>query len=134
MEEGAGAEPSPAGARPKKKNRKMYDLTAADKFWQKHKGRSVHVEERFSQWLVQQQEINSSSSAAKKTKKRILVCRTIMLISLSVSLLKVLQYLRSDRPSETQRIFIHLQKQPDDFTDFQSSCSIDFLSMNRLFN
>lgn len=48
MEEGAGAEPSPAGARPKKKNRKMYDLTAADKFWQKHKGRSVHVEERFS--------------------------------------------------------------------------------------
>lgn len=88
MEEGAGAEPSPAGARPKKKNRKMYDLTAADKFWQKHKGRSVHVEERFSQWLVQQQEINSSSSAAKKTKKRILVCRTIMLISLSVSLLK----------------------------------------------
>lgn len=41
MEEGAGAEPSPAGARPKKKNRKTYDLTAADKFWQKHKGRSV---------------------------------------------------------------------------------------------
>lgn len=39
MEEGAGAEPSPAGARPKKKNRKSYDLTAADKFWQKHKGR-----------------------------------------------------------------------------------------------
>lgn len=39
MEEGAGAEPSPAGARPKKKNRKTYDLTAADKFWQKHKGR-----------------------------------------------------------------------------------------------
>lgn len=41
MEEGAGAEPSPAGARPKKKSRKTYDLTAADKFWQKHKGRSV---------------------------------------------------------------------------------------------
>lgn len=41
IDEGAGAEPSPAGARPKKKNRKTYDLTAADKFWQKHKGRSV---------------------------------------------------------------------------------------------
>ncbi|GLD71856.1 sec1 family domain-containing protein 1 [Lates japonicus] len=45
MEEGAGAEPSPAGARPKKKSRKTYDLTAADKFWQKHKGRSVQEEE-----------------------------------------------------------------------------------------
>lgn len=42
---GAGAEPSPAGARPKKKNRKTYDLTAADKFWQKHKGRSVLMED-----------------------------------------------------------------------------------------
>lgn len=45
LEEGAGAEPSPAGARPKKKNRKTYDLTAADKFWQKHKGRLVLSEE-----------------------------------------------------------------------------------------
>lgn len=44
MEEGVGAEPSPAGARPKMKNRKTYDLTAADKFWQKHKGRSVLLE------------------------------------------------------------------------------------------
>lgn len=44
MEEVAGAEPSPAGARPKKKNRKTYDLTAVDKFWQKHKGRSVFLE------------------------------------------------------------------------------------------
>lgn len=43
MEEGMGAEPS-AGARPKKKSRKTYDLTAADKFWQKHKGRSVPKE------------------------------------------------------------------------------------------
>lgn len=39
IEEGSGAEASPAGARPKKKNKKSYDLTAADKFWQKHKGR-----------------------------------------------------------------------------------------------
>lgn len=45
IDEGAGAEPSPAGARPKKKNRKTYDLTAADKFWQKHKGRSVMMED-----------------------------------------------------------------------------------------
>lgn len=43
MEEGLGAEPSPAGARPKKKNRKAYDLTAADRFWQKHKGRCANV-------------------------------------------------------------------------------------------
>lgn len=41
LEEGVGAEPSPSGARPKKKDIKTYDLTAADKFWQKHKGRSV---------------------------------------------------------------------------------------------
>ena len=47
MEEGAGVEPSPAGARPKKKNRKTYDLTAADKFWQKHKGRSVCEKENW---------------------------------------------------------------------------------------
>ncbi|KAJ8391420.1 hypothetical protein AAFF_G00090500 [Aldrovandia affinis] len=38
LEESAGHEASPAGARPKKKNKKSYDLTAADKFWQKHKG------------------------------------------------------------------------------------------------
>lgn len=39
LEESSGIENSPAGARPKKKNKKSYDLTAADKFWQKHKGR-----------------------------------------------------------------------------------------------
>lgn len=39
LEEGAGSEALPAGARPKKKNKRIYDLTAADKFWQKHKGR-----------------------------------------------------------------------------------------------
>ncbi|XP_074006125.1 sec1 family domain-containing protein 1 isoform X1 [Numenius arquata] len=38
LEESAGTESSPAGARPKKKNKKSYDLTASDKFWQKHKG------------------------------------------------------------------------------------------------
>uniref|UniRef100_A0A8D0CKJ3 Sec1 family domain-containing protein 1 n=1 Tax=Scleropages formosus TaxID=113540 RepID=A0A8D0CKJ3_SCLFO len=35
IEESVGPE---TGARPKKKNKKNYDLTAADKFWQKHKG------------------------------------------------------------------------------------------------
>ncbi|MGH0176643.1 UNVERIFIED_CONTAM: hypothetical protein FKN15_073409 [Acipenser sinensis] len=41
MEVSTGHENSPAGARPKKKNKKSYDLTASDKFWQKHKGRWV---------------------------------------------------------------------------------------------
>ena len=48
MEEGGGTEPSPAGARPKKKSKKIYDLTAADKFWQKHKGRSVSEDQVFN--------------------------------------------------------------------------------------
>lgn len=52
MEEGAGTEPSPAGARPKKKSRKTYDLTAADKFWQKHKGRSVPLEKQLEEGLT----------------------------------------------------------------------------------
>lgn len=39
LEESTGTEGAPAGARPKKKNKKSYDLTASDKFWQKHKGR-----------------------------------------------------------------------------------------------
>lgn len=39
LEESAGTESTPAGARPKKKNKKSYDLTTSDKFWQKHKGR-----------------------------------------------------------------------------------------------
>ncbi|XP_037756465.1 sec1 family domain-containing protein 1 isoform X4 [Chelonia mydas] len=41
LEESSGMENSPAGARPKKKNKKSYDLTPADKFWQKHKGSSL---------------------------------------------------------------------------------------------
>ncbi|KFO78175.1 Sec1 family domain-containing protein 1, partial [Cuculus canorus] len=43
LEESTGMETSPAGARPKKKNKKSYDLTASDKFWQKHKGRCVFI-------------------------------------------------------------------------------------------
>ncbi|XP_056401227.1 sec1 family domain-containing protein 1 isoform X2 [Hyla sarda] len=38
LDESATVESSPSGARPKKKNKKSYDLTVADKFWQKHKG------------------------------------------------------------------------------------------------
>ncbi|XP_053553913.1 sec1 family domain-containing protein 1 [Bombina bombina] len=38
LEDSPAVENSPAGARPKKKNKKSYDLTVADKFWQKHKG------------------------------------------------------------------------------------------------
>ncbi|XP_040267116.1 sec1 family domain-containing protein 1 isoform X1 [Bufo bufo] len=38
LEESAAVESSPSGARPKKKNKKSYDLTVADRFWQKHKG------------------------------------------------------------------------------------------------
>ncbi|KAM4690169.1 sec1 family domain-containing protein 1 [Rhinophrynus dorsalis] len=38
LEETPAVESSPSGARPKKKNKKSYDLTSADKFWQKHKG------------------------------------------------------------------------------------------------
>ncbi|KAM8920694.1 sec1 family domain-containing protein 1 [Pelodytes ibericus] len=38
LEEPQAVESSPSGARPKKKNKKSYDLTVTDKFWQKHKG------------------------------------------------------------------------------------------------
>ncbi|CAH2328273.1 sec1 family domain-containing 1 isoform X1 [Pelobates cultripes] len=38
LEESQALESSPAGARPKKKNKKSYDLTVSDRFWQKHKG------------------------------------------------------------------------------------------------
>ncbi|XP_053330877.1 sec1 family domain-containing protein 1 [Spea bombifrons] len=38
LEESAPLEGSPSGTRPKKKNKKSYDLTVADKFWQKYKG------------------------------------------------------------------------------------------------
>ncbi|TNN29274.1 Sec1 family domain-containing protein 1 [Liparis tanakae] len=62
MEEGAGPEPSPAGARPKKKNRKTYDLTPADKFWQKHKGSpfpevAESVQEELDTYRAQEDEV-----------------------------------------------------------------------------
>ncbi|KAI3367141.1 hypothetical protein L3Q82_008138 [Scortum barcoo] len=67
MEEGAGAEPSPAGARPKKKNRKTYDLTAADKFWQKHKGSpfpevAESVQEELDTYRAQEDEVKRLKS------------------------------------------------------------------------
>lgn len=46
MDESVGSESSPAGARPK--NKKSYDLTSADMFWQKHKGRFVFAMQHFS--------------------------------------------------------------------------------------
>uniref|UniRef100_A0A671VBJ0 Sec1 family domain-containing protein 1 n=1 Tax=Sparus aurata TaxID=8175 RepID=A0A671VBJ0_SPAAU len=67
IESGAGAEPSPAGARPKKKNRKMYDLTAADKFWQKHKGSpfpevAESVQEELDTYRAQEDEVKRLKS------------------------------------------------------------------------
>uniref|UniRef100_A0A673CGV6 Sec1 family domain-containing protein 1 n=1 Tax=Sphaeramia orbicularis TaxID=375764 RepID=A0A673CGV6_9TELE len=67
MEEGAGAEPSPSGARPKKKNRKSYDLTAADKFWQKHKGSpfpevAESVQEELDTYRAQEDEVKRLKS------------------------------------------------------------------------
>uniref|UniRef100_A0A4W6DHP4 Sec1 family domain-containing protein 1 n=1 Tax=Lates calcarifer TaxID=8187 RepID=A0A4W6DHP4_LATCA len=67
MEEGAGAEPSPAGARPKKKSRKSYDLTAADKFWQKHKGSpfpevAESVQEELDTYRAQEDEVKRLKS------------------------------------------------------------------------
>uniref|UniRef100_A0AAX7TCH3 Sec1 family domain-containing protein 1 n=1 Tax=Astatotilapia calliptera TaxID=8154 RepID=A0AAX7TCH3_ASTCA len=66
MEEGMGAEPS-AGARPKKKSRKTYDLTAADKFWQKHKGSpfpevAESVQEELDTYRAQEDEVKRLKS------------------------------------------------------------------------
>ncbi|KAM9355045.1 sec1 family domain-containing protein 1 [Pholidichthys leucotaenia] len=67
LEEGAGAEASPAGARPKKKNRRTYDLTAADKFWQKHKGSpfpevAESVQEELDTYRAQEDEVKRLKS------------------------------------------------------------------------
>ncbi|KAM9777764.1 sec1 family domain-containing protein 1 [Neosynchiropus ocellatus] len=67
MEEGAGADPPPAGARPKKKSRKTYDLTGADKFWQKHKGSpfpevAESVQEELDSYRAQEDEVKRLKS------------------------------------------------------------------------
>uniref|UniRef100_A0A3Q3WY04 Uncharacterized protein n=1 Tax=Mola mola TaxID=94237 RepID=A0A3Q3WY04_MOLML len=67
LEEGVGAEPSPSGARPKKKDIKTYDLTAADKFWQKHKGSpfpevAESVQEELDTYRAQEDEVKRLKS------------------------------------------------------------------------
>ncbi|XP_053291002.1 sec1 family domain-containing protein 1 [Pleuronectes platessa] len=67
MEEGAGVEPSPTGARPKKKSRKTYDLTSADRFWQKHKGSpfpevAESVQEELDTYRAQEDEVKRLKS------------------------------------------------------------------------
>uniref|UniRef100_A0A3B1JBJ3 Sec1 family domain containing 1 n=1 Tax=Astyanax mexicanus TaxID=7994 RepID=A0A3B1JBJ3_ASTMX len=67
LEESPGSEVSPAGARPKKKNKKSYDLTAADKFWQKHKGSpfpevAESVQEELDKYRAQEEEVKRLKS------------------------------------------------------------------------
>ncbi|XP_077421344.1 sec1 family domain-containing protein 1 [Vanacampus margaritifer] len=67
LEEGAGSEASPAGARPKKKSRRTYDLTAADKFWQRHKGSpfpevAESVQEALDAYRTQEDEVKRLKS------------------------------------------------------------------------
>ncbi|KAM9787462.1 sec1 family domain-containing protein 1 isoform X3 [Syngnathus typhle] len=67
LEEGAVAEASPAGARPKKKSRRTYDLTPADKFWQKHKGSpfpevAESVQEELDAYRAQEDEVKHLKS------------------------------------------------------------------------
>ncbi|XP_031436478.1 sec1 family domain-containing protein 1 [Clupea harengus] len=67
IEEASGTEASPAGARPKKKNKKSYDLTAADKFWQKHKGSpfpevAESVQEELDTYRAQEDEVKRLKS------------------------------------------------------------------------
>ncbi|KAK7886644.1 hypothetical protein WMY93_026265 [Mugilogobius chulae] len=67
LDETSGPEPSPSGARPKKKNRKTYDLTAADKFWQKHKGSpfpevAEAVQEELDTYRAQEDEVKRLKS------------------------------------------------------------------------
>ncbi|CAL9686669.1 unnamed protein product [Knipowitschia caucasica] len=67
LDESSGPEPSPSGARPKKKNRKTYDLTAADRFWQKHKGSpfpevAEAVQEELDTYRAQEDEVKHLKS------------------------------------------------------------------------
>uniref|UniRef100_A0A674A710 Sec1 family domain containing 1 n=1 Tax=Salmo trutta TaxID=8032 RepID=A0A674A710_SALTR len=67
MDESVGSEASPSGARPKKKNKKSYDLTAADKFWQKHKGSpfpevAESVQEELDTYRAQEDEVKRLKS------------------------------------------------------------------------
>ncbi|KAF7704196.1 hypothetical protein HF521_021268 [Silurus meridionalis] len=67
LEDSVGSEVSPAGARPKKRNKKSYDLTAADKFWQKHKGSpfpevAESVQEELDTYRAQEDEVKHLKS------------------------------------------------------------------------
>ncbi|XP_014374781.1 sec1 family domain-containing protein 1 isoform X2 [Alligator sinensis] len=67
LEEPSGMENSPAGARPKKKNKKSYDLTALDKFWQKHKGSpfpevAESVQQELESYRAQEDEVKRLKS------------------------------------------------------------------------
>uniref|UniRef100_A0A4W4E103 Sec1 family domain-containing protein 1 n=1 Tax=Electrophorus electricus TaxID=8005 RepID=A0A4W4E103_ELEEL len=64
LEESLGSE---AGARPKKKTKKSYDLTAADQFWQKHKGSpfpevAESVQEELDKYRAQEDEVKRLKS------------------------------------------------------------------------
>uniref|UniRef100_A0A8C3UR84 Sec1 family domain-containing protein 1 n=1 Tax=Catharus ustulatus TaxID=91951 RepID=A0A8C3UR84_CATUS len=67
LEESAGTESTPAGARPKKKNKKSYDLSASDKFWQKHKGSpfpevAESVQQELESYRAQEDEVKRLKS------------------------------------------------------------------------
>ncbi|NWT95253.1 SCFD1 protein, partial [Urocynchramus pylzowi] len=67
LEESAGTESTPAGARPKKKNKKSYDLTISDKFWQKHKGSpfpevAESVQQELESYRAQEDEVKRLKS------------------------------------------------------------------------
>ncbi|NXR22526.1 SCFD1 protein, partial [Cinclus mexicanus] len=67
LEESAGTESTPAGARPKKKNKKSYDLSTSDKFWQKHKGSpfpevAESVQQELESYRAQEDEVKRLKS------------------------------------------------------------------------
>ncbi|EDL36783.1 sec1 family domain containing 1, partial [Mus musculus] len=67
LEESTGVENSPAGARPKRKNKKSYDLTPVDKFWQKHKGSpfpevAESVQQELESYRAQEDEVKRLKS------------------------------------------------------------------------
>ncbi|XP_048394225.1 sec1 family domain-containing protein 1 [Stegostoma tigrinum] len=67
LEENPGQENSPAGARPKKRNKKTYDLTAADNFWQRHKGSpfpevAESVQQELDSYRTQEDEVKHLKS------------------------------------------------------------------------
>ncbi|XP_032882879.1 sec1 family domain-containing protein 1 isoform X1 [Amblyraja radiata] len=67
LEETPGIESSSAGARPKKKTKKTYDLTAADNFWQRHKGSpfpevAESVQQELDSYRAQEDEVKHLKS------------------------------------------------------------------------